>query len=280
MNEKASIELKSFCKVDCQSDWAWFADTNVIRKTYCGRIVNEIGELLNMTRLYGVSIIVVDPKFAEVPILDANIDVTLRNWYRSCSAAIVHCEAVLFKYNDRVFPVDIRKFVGLPLNSHPGAFGCVRKFNVHEGIDLYGSPKDPVFAIDSGVVVNVGPFTGPEVNCPWWLPTSAVTVKSNNEYFVYGELSPTVKKLDNVRAGDKIGELMPVLPASKRRSDIPGHSVTMLHLEKYNLNTYDEHMEWQSWVDKSRRPVYLEDPTKDLLEILSKFDAKSKYLVM
>ena len=35
----------------------------------------------------------------------------------------------------RWFPVNLNKIRGLPINSHPGAFGCARKYNFHEGID-------------------------------------------------------------------------------------------------------------------------------------------------
>jgi murein DD-endopeptidase MepM/ murein hydrolase activator NlpD len=41
--------------------------------------------------------------------------------------------------------------IRIPINSHPGAFGCHRRYNVHEGIDLYGKEGDPVYAISSGV---------------------------------------------------------------------------------------------------------------------------------
>ena len=175
------------------------------------------------------------------------------------------------------FPIDIDKFRGLPINSHPGAFGCARKFNFHEGIDLYGSPGDGVFAIRDGVVVANMPFTGPKTGYGWWLDTDAILVKDDTGYYVYGELKSDLKVGDNVEANQKIGQLVPVLEDYKTRNDIPGHSVTMLHLERYSLD-YDIYGGWSSWDKRENRPKYLIDPTLDLINILTNLGLRVNFL--
>jgi hypothetical protein len=157
---------------------------------------------------------------------------------------------------------------GIPINSHPGAFGNARKYNFHEGVDLYGREGDSVYAMKEGVVISNQRFTGPSVGHDWWLETDAVTIKSDTEYFVYGELKSDLKVGDFVKMGNKIGELVPVLPAEKIRKDIPEHSNVMLHLEKWNFN-YDEVAGWKAWTTRDDRPNWLEDPTNDLIFALT-----------
>lgn len=165
------------------------------------------------------------------------------------------------------FPLNIHtNNRGIPINAHPGAFGNARKFNFHEGVDLYGKEGDWVYAMKSGVVVSNETFTGPAVGHDWWLPTDAVTIKSNTEYFVYGELKSDLKVGDIVNMGDKIGELVPVLPSHKIRPDIPGHSNVMLHLEKWNFKYPGA---WKAWKMREDRPEWLEDPTNDLIFALT-----------
>lgn len=167
----------------------------------------------------------------------------------------------------RWFPINFEKIKGIPINSHPGAFGCARKYNFHEGVDLYGEPGDWVYAIRDGVVISNMGFTGPKEGHSWWLETNAVLVKDDEGYYVYGELFSHLKAGDKVLAGDKIGELTPVLPPHKKRVDIPGHSVTMLHLERWSL-AYDDVGGWSSWNTRESRPNYLLDPTPELIQIL------------
>lgn len=158
---------------------------------------------------------------------------------------------------------------GIPINAHPGAFGNARKYNFHEGIDLYGKEGNWVYAMLDGEVISNEPFTGPSVGHPWWLPTDAVTIYNHNEgfYYVYGELKSYLKPGDFVKEGQKIGELVPVLPPEKIRKDIPGHSNVMLHLEKWN-NKYDPVKGWRAWTTRDDRPEWLEDPTIDLIKCL------------
>jgi len=165
------------------------------------------------------------------------------------------------------FPIDVNKLYGIPLGSHPGAYGVKRKFNVHEGIDLYGKPGDNVYAIRDGEVLVILPFTGPKAGCPWWLDTDAVLVRDEDGYYVYGEVKASVEVGDRIVSGQVIATLTPVLEAQKFRKDIPGHSVTMLHLERYD-NTYNPNDGWATWNDLPDKPLFLQDPTPALIQIL------------
>lgn len=168
---------------------------------------------------------------------------------------------------NRWFPINFQKVRGLPINSHPGAFGCARRHNFHEGIDLYGEPEDWVYAIRDGEVISNRSFTGPVDGTGWWLDTNALLIKDEDGYYVYGELESPLKAGDMVTSGQKIAELRPVLPDYKFRPDIPGHSTTMLHLERWN-NLYDPDSGWSAWKTRDSRPKYLEDPTPELINIL------------
>lgn len=177
------------------------------------------------------------------------------------------------------FPINLERVRGIPINAHPGAFGNARKYNFHEGVDLYGTQGDWVYAIHSGVVVHNEAFTGPSVGHPWWLPTDAVTIKSDTEYYIYGELTSSLKVGEEVLRGQKIGELLPVLPPDKIRPDLPGHSNVMLHLEKFNFK-YSPERGWKSWTLREDRPEWLEDPTNDLIKILTEKVGKVKLLTL
>lgn len=179
----------------------------------------------------------------------------------------------------RWFPQNFEKIRGIPINNHPGAFGCARKYNFHEGIDLYGKPGDYVNAIRAGIVIANMPFTGPSVGMDWWLNTDALLIKDDDGYYVYGELFSPLKVGHEVSSGDKIGELVSVLPDYKKRDDIPEHSVTMLHLERYN-NSYDPKDGWASWETREARPKYLEDPTIELVNILQAKKRGVKFLTV
>jgi hypothetical protein len=179
----------------------------------------------------------------------------------------------------RRYPINPQYDKGLPINAHPGAFGNARKFNFHEGIDLYGQEGQTVYAINPGVIVSNEMFTGPEVGHDWWLSTDAVTVRSETEYFVYGELKSDLRVGDEVRSGSIIGNLVPVLPPEKIRSYIPRHSNVMLHLEKWNFK-YNPDTGWKPWLTREDRPEWLEDPTPDLIEILIKNHQKVRFLTL
>lgn len=178
----------------------------------------------------------------------------------------------------------IKTYPGIPLNSHPGAFGNCRKFNFHEGVDLYGTPGDKVFAIQDGLVIYNRPFTGAKVGLNWWENTDAVCVQDSTGFWVYGELVSTLKEGQEVKEGDYIGNLIPVLPAHKLRKDIPGHSATMLHIERYNTKyeatSQEQDDVWSSWNKREERPIYLEDPTPILIDILLQNNQQPKFLFL
>lgn len=181
------------------------------------------------------------------------------------------------------FPINFEKLRGIPINRHPGAFGCPRKHDIHTGIDLYGDEGDLVRAIADGTVVRNNQFTGAALGFPFWLDTDAVLVKSQQCFYLYGELKSELKEGDEVKSGSIIGRLVPVLPFGKIRLDIAGHSNVMLHLEKYDL-TYDPNKQynsglyWPSWELDSLKHSFLQDPTMDLISILQNKNQSFKFL--
>ena len=49
-------------------------------------------------------------------------------------------------------------------DDHPGAFGAIRKFDVHTGVDLYCKKRTPICAVEDGEVVPV--HTLPTIHLP------------------------------------------------------------------------------------------------------------------
>lgn len=148
----------------------------------------------------------------------------------------------------------------LPLPPHPGAFGVKRTHHTHEGVDLYCPQGTPVFAVESGEIVAVIPFTGAraEPPSPWWRETEAVLVEGASGVVVYGEIAPVVgRRLGyKLQRGEPVGYVIQVLPKDK------GYPLSMLHLELHvagTRNAYD-------WIDA--RPLSLVDPTPFLVEAL------------
>lgn len=134
-----------------------------------------------------------------------------------------------------------------------GRFGAVRRYDRHTGIDLYCPEGQPVVSIEPGVVVGILPFTGPEAESPWWLPTMAVLVEGSKGVVCYGEIKPTTALLSGEYLGEGalIGTVQRVLRHDK------GRPTTMLHLERYVLGTRD--VVW--WRLGEDQPVCLLDPT-------------------
>lgn len=134
------------------------------------------------------------------------------------------------------FPIDENICPGIPLNRHPGAFNVKRKYDVHEGIDLYCNNNTLVYPMLSGEVLNIGLFTGDKVGSPWWEETYYITIynKQRNITICYGEIhKPLLKIGENISKSHLISKVKNVLDESKIRKDIPGHSNYMLHLEIY-----------------------------------------------
>jgi len=156
-----------------------------------------------------------------------------------------------------MFPLSKR--VDIPRAGHPGSFGFRRKNHIHEGIDLYGNPGDPVYAIQSGYVLTSYPFTGEQVGMPWWHNTDAIAIADENGTWVYGEME--VERLTPgtyVNEGDIVGYLKTVLKKDK------GRPMTMLHIERWKPEYIPHTMLWQ--LDQPQ-PDFLIDPT-ELLEVL------------
>lgn len=148
----------------------------------------------------------------------------------------------------------------IPVYPHPGAFAAVRKHHVHEGVDLYCDPGDPISCIGVGTVENISIFTGPRAGSPWWKETWAVTIRHKDFVAVYGELVPfgwNIPKGYPVGPGDLLGVATPVLDKDK------GRPMTMLHFEIYSPEMQGI-VEWNPFTDK---PLYLLDPTFLLLNI-------------
>lgn len=155
----------------------------------------------------------------------------------------------------------------IPRFYEPGAFGAIRKFDIHEGVDIYTHADAPVWAVEDGVVTAVYEFTGKNANCSWWNPTWCVKVEGKSGVVTYGELSkPTIEVGEGVIGGvTVVGHVTPVLKPAKYRPDIRNHSVAMLHLE---LRTETCHLD--GWQLEGQRDKRLLDPTpylksKDLL---------------
>jgi hypothetical protein len=142
---------------------------------------------------------------------------------------------------------------GLPLAPHPGAFGVRRKFHTHEGVDLYAPEGTVVFAVESGRVIAVKPFTGPHAGptLGHWLDTWAVFVEGPSGVVVYGEIMPVCDVGIAVEGGTPVGHVIPVLRKDK------GRPRAMLHIELRQTGVTAD----IEWLDNDRRPNGLLDPT-------------------
>jgi len=154
----------------------------------------------------------------------------------------------------------LKKCNGIPINHHPGAFGFHRRKNHHTGCDLYCAEGEPVYAVESGIVVKVDHFTGPKAGHDWWEETHGIMVEGSSGVVNYGEVSPQVAEGDHVVRGQQIAAVKRVLFADRFRSDIPGHSTSMLHFELYKHGT----REFADWHDPQKNPNLL-DPTPSLM---------------
>ena len=156
----------------------------------------------------------------------------------------------------------------IPRFYEPGAFGAIRKFDIHEGVDIYTHDEASAYAVEDGVVTAVYVFTGKKADCDWWNETWCVKVEGKSGVVTYGELAePTIEVGENVIGGvTVIGHITPVLKPEKYRPDIRNHSVAMLHLE---LRKETCHLD--GWKLEGERDKRLLDPTpylksKDLVK--------------
>src|ERR1035437_6690863 len=151
-----------------------------------------------------------------------------------------------------MFPLKNYKYK-LPIGEELGAFGIIRKHDVHTGVDMYCEVGDDVVTMEDGVVVAVEFFTGPRVDMPWWNDTQAVAIKGKSGIINYGEVRAYLEVGDEVKEGDLVGWVIPVL--KKDKSKVP--STSMLHLELYT--EYDG--KWAMWEIGDEQPNNLSNPT-------------------
>jgi murein DD-endopeptidase MepM/ murein hydrolase activator NlpD len=145
------------------------------------------------------------------------------------------------------------KNLQIPNKDAPGAFGAIRKFDIHTGVDLYCTEGTLVYAVEDGTVVQYGPFTGPKVGSPWWLDTDFIMIEGSSGVVCYGEieLREDLKIGSRINAGDIIGTVKRVLINDK------GFPTTMLHLELYKQGTRVPVV----WSHFEEKPECLLDPT-------------------
>ena len=146
----------------------------------------------------------------------------------------------------------------IPRFYEPGAFGAIRKFDIHEGVDIYTHDGAEVHAVEDGVVTAIYEFTGKKADCDWWNETWCIKVEGKSGVVTYGELKqPSIVNVgDKVQAGKVIGHVTPVLRPEKYRPDIRNHSVAMLHVE---LRKETCHLD--GWKLDGERDKRLLDPT-------------------
>lgn len=150
----------------------------------------------------------------------------------------------------------------VPEKNHPGSFGYIRKNHIHEGIDLYAEDGDEVYAMESGIVTIIIPFTGKIAGSNWWNDTYSILIESESGAINYGELIPTenIKKGTKVTAGQIIGHVRTVLKINK------GRPMSMLHLELYESGTL---LPIKEWPLNTEKPKELKDPTPLIKNILN-----------
>lgn len=132
-------------------------------------------------------------------------------------------------------------------------------FIITVGIDIYTNDKEPVFAMEDGIIVHIENFTGPNANptSPWWNETFSIMIEGDSGVIGYCELilENNLKINNYVKEGDLLGKITPVLKKDK------GVGTSMLHLELYIKGT-KEHC---SWLHEEKKPENLLNP-RELLE--------------
>ena len=142
-------------------------------------------------------------------------------------------------------PINIK---GYDISATPlhGRFGARRKHDVHTGFDIYCDEKEPVYAIEDGIVTNVDLFTGEELGFPWWETTWAILIEGKSGVIGYCEIhQPELKIGDKVVEGQQIANIKRVLKVDK------GLPMTMLHIELYK---HGYRGNWEIWNLDGEKP--------------------------
>ena len=139
-------------------------------------------------------------------------------------------------------------------------FGHKRKYDFHTGIDIYVEDKSLVKTIDSGIVYQMGVFTGALAESPWWNYTEYVVIKTNQVFWLYGEIinSKDLFIGKKLKKGDYIGNVTPVLHSHKT-----ANPTSMLHLEAYSH--YSHPITWN--LESPQVPHGLLNPVSLILEL-------------
>ncbi len=131
------------------------------------------------------------------------------------------------------FPFNTYEYV-LPTHTEVGGFGYVRKYDIHTGVDLYCNEGQEVYAMESGLIVNIEKFTGEWAGSPWWNATESILIEGKSGVILYGELivDDAVRNLLFVNEGTLLGRITPVLKTYKGITPC-----NMLHMELYTPGT-------------------------------------------
>ena len=149
----------------------------------------------------------------------------------------------------------------IPTYKEPGSFGFKRKYEIHNGVDIYCKDGSDVFAVEDGIVVDIKPFTGKQNGTDWWNDTWAICVKGKSGVVCYGEMEEqfNFKIGDTIKTNDCIGKIKAVLPEHKIRKDIRHHNNAMLHIQLFKDYENDEQL--ADWYPNQERNKFLLDPT-------------------
>lgn len=159
-----------------------------------------------------------------------------------------------------IYHSPMKRFFNVPVGQHYGSFGVKRRYSYHCGIDLYTDEDTPVFAIESGIVIEVKWFTGPDAGSEWWLPTRCVSVEGDTGVIVYGEIQEYdgIEVGKELSIGDRIGSVKRVLRHDK------GKPTTMLHIQLLKHGFKDD--DFPSWLHDMEKPDCLLNPTNLLIQ--------------
>ena len=142
----------------------------------------------------------------------------------------------------KIWPVPDSYSQELPKPGTPGSFWDNREDRFHCGVDIYAPPNSVVYAIQSGVVIDVGIFTKQD-ELMFWNETQYVTIKTpQNLNIKYADLSEVFVRIgDFINAGQMLGRINVALNEENISHNTPHYVremlslgyICMLHLEAY-----------------------------------------------